>query len=110
MNDYMMNMAWHDSQYLFRLTSTFGWEEAESFCDQLVREIEGAASKDAIKDVEDTYVSSCSPSTFNDSLHSRGGRTFKALEDWLELAKNQLMYQDQWGNNCLHGENSCWMI
>lgn len=107
MNAYMMNMAWHDNQYLFRLTSTFGWEEAQSFCDQLVRGIEGAASNDTMEDVQDSYVCSSSPSTFNDCLHSRRGMTtFKSLDDWLELAKNHLLFQDQWGNTALHGENS----
>jgi hypothetical protein len=37
-----MNNHEYDDQYLFRLVSTFGWEDAISFCDGLVLELEDA--------------------------------------------------------------------
>ncbi|KAL7526975.1 hypothetical protein ACHAWF_001987 [Thalassiosira exigua] len=39
----MMNCG-HDDQYLFRLTSTFGWDDAISLCESLVFGIEAAAA------------------------------------------------------------------
>lgn len=54
---------------------------------------------------EGHYVLSGSPSNFNDSLHASGrSNKFKSLDDWLEHARNQLLYQDQWGNTPLHGK------
>ena len=35
----------YDDQYLFRLVSTFGWDDAVSFCDRLISELEHARAK-----------------------------------------------------------------
>ena len=40
----MMPLLHHDHQYLFRLTSTFGWDDAISLCDYLVQVIESVVT------------------------------------------------------------------
>eukprot|EP00804_Cyclotella_cryptica_P005171 CCRYP_014227-RA/>CCRYP_014227-RA protein AED:0.36 eAED:0.80 QI:0/0/0/1/1/1/2/0/441 len=91
-------MAWHDDQYLFRLTSTFGWEDAVAFCDALAVGIEQATTVHGGTDT----TSSCE-NYLNDTLpvilpQNRS----KSLQEWLDYASSQLFYQDQWGNTPLH--------
>jgi hypothetical protein len=97
-----MNTAWHDDQYLFRLTSTFGWDEAISFCDGLLTGIERVI---ASAENGETHVN-YSSQLFNDSLQqgSIQSNDCKSLEEWLHHAERALMYRDQWGNTPLHGE------
>lgn len=92
----MMPLLHHDHQYLFRLTSTFGWDDAISLCDYLVQVIESVVtSTDNNKSNEEDY---CSADYFNDSIKKQPS----TLEQWLRDAYNQLFYHDQWGNTPLH--------
>ena len=102
-----MDFAWHDDQFLFRLTSTFGWEEAVVICDELVTGIENASltsSSATMPNQEDGTVNiSSSPSNFNDALHLNSQSVeCRSLDFWIRHAKSQLTYQDQWGNTPLH--------
>ena len=90
----MMPLLHHDHQYLFRLTSTFGWDDAISLCDYLVQVIESVTSTDNNKSEED-YSSA---DYFNDSFKKQPS----TLEQWLRDAYNQLFHRDQWGNTPLH--------
>lgn len=100
----IMDFAWHDDQFLFRLTSTFGWEEAVVICDELVTGIENASlpSSASIPNQDGTVHISSSPSIFNDALRFSQSTKCESLDDWIKLAKSQLMHQDQWGNTPLH--------
>ncbi|KAL7541430.1 hypothetical protein ACHAXR_012271 [Thalassiosira sp. AJA248-18] len=115
-------MSWHnnniDDQYLFRLTSTFGWDEAISLCESLVLGIEKAAAdssssghNDGPGDVDETYANEAGGGGgggdnqyyFNDYLlGQQQHQNEKSLEQWLGQAHTQLFYTDQWGNSPLH--------
>ncbi|KAL7470010.1 hypothetical protein ACHAXS_010259 [Conticribra weissflogii] len=117
-------IAWHDDQYLFRLTSTFGWDDAIALCNHLVKGIENSApvSTDfdsavgtniAAYETIDKQISSSSNEIrfdgsqrrhyFNDSLEENYDETNeKNFQDWISHAITQLTYQDQWGNTPLH--------
>ena len=64
----------YDTQYLFRLTSTFGWDETISLCESLVHDIEVAlllvAESNSIGDDDDETSTSENDENnyFNDSL------------------------------------------
>ena len=93
----MMPLLHHDHQYLFRLTSTFGWDDAISLCDYLVQVIESvvASANTNTKSNEETVE------YFNDSMKKQPS----TLEQWLRDAYNQLFYVDQWGNTPLHASS-----
>lgn len=100
-----MNAVWNDNQYLFRLTSTFGWEEAVHLCNEFINEIEQIVARSSAKDESSGRFSN--RDQFNDSLSCYGSSNSegsKTLDDWLFHAGSQLMYQDQWGNTPLHGK------
>jgi hypothetical protein len=77
-----LSILWLDDQYLFRLTSTFGWDEAAALCDTLVTGIEQAvASADAQADTSTHSASSFG--YLNDTLYSSKPNDCKSVEEWL---------------------------
>lgn len=107
----MNQQIWlHDDQYLFRLTSTFGWDDAISLCDYLVLGIETSASNrrtnrgggDSSHDHDNELDAD---EYFNDSLIGHQHHNEKSLQQWLRQAYAQLFYRDQWWNCSLHAAN-----
>ena len=99
----VMNVIWNDSQYLFRLTSTFGWEEVVHLCNELENEIEQVVARSSVRNECDGQFSNrdqCNDSTSS----SNSDDSSSSLDNWLFHAGSQLMYQDQWGNTPLHGK------
>ena len=95
-------MAWHDAQYLFRLTSTFGWDDVESLCNELISGIQHAAERERYSTDRGVFINQLNDSLRNDEQsHSSDKRS---AEDWLRHATEQLYYQDQWLNTPLHGK------
>jgi len=98
-------MLWHDDQYLFRITSTFGWEDVISICDSLVFGIETAASTQCNGGLHDNEVDADEEGSnngyFNDYFNDQN-RNEKSLQQWLREGHAQLFYLDQWGNCPLH--------
>lgn len=94
-------MNWRDDQYLFRLASTFGWDEAITLCNSLITGIELTvdASRRQQRD-----TGNMEDGRFNDSLDNSAQAHQKTPQEWLNYAFNQLLYQDQWKNTPLHGE------
>eukprot|EP01082_Thalassiosira_pseudonana_P014232 g12939.t1 g12939 contig7:502860-504380(+) len=92
-------MNWRDDQYLFRLASTFGWDEAITLCNSLITGIELTvdASRRQQRD-----TGNMEDGRFNDSLDNSAQAHQKTPQEWLNYAFNQLLYQDQWKNTPLH--------
>ncbi|KAL7474884.1 hypothetical protein ACHAW6_000830 [Cyclotella cf. meneghiniana] len=89
-------MSWHaDDPHLFRLASTFRWDDAVSLCDELCSGIQRAASADVIAPSASLLWNDSLPSSFRE-------REDRSLAEWLEHANGQLFYRDQWGNTPLH--------
>jgi len=95
-----MNDSWEqDHSYLFRMCSEYGWDEASALSRTLLAGIEerweaGGAPRDF------------SRLTFTDNigLRWRVWKTSspKTVEDWLDLAHDQLYFKDPYGNSALH--------
>ena len=114
--DVHSHMAWHDEQYLFRLTSTFGWDDAISLCDSIVSGIESSAPAGTDRrrnddhhlanpyDVgnDDDDDDDGIPSYYNDSISDHPNPHQKSFNEWISHAISQITYQDQWGNTPLH--------
>jgi hypothetical protein len=113
----------HDDQYLFRLVSTFCWDDANAFCNRLFTEVETAADACRRDDVDDIVVDECTTvagkdrisydwnqydydGTDNDILQQKRRRrryqNRNTLQRWLNRVEAQLYYTDQWGNCALH--------
>jgi hypothetical protein len=118
----MDNYDDHDDQYLFRLVSTFGWDDANAICNRLFTEVETAADAcrrddDNAVDERTTVVPDKTYDEYydydgndNDILQQQRRRQQRrqryqnrnTLQRWLNRVEAQLYYTDQWGNCALH--------
>lgn len=102
-----------DEQYLYRLSSTFAWDEAIEFCNRSILGIERAADSAA--------AASFAASFFNDNdakeeyfdeyldSHIQTPQTAAQLTlyQWVRYVFRQITFSDQWGNTPLHSASFC---
>ena len=101
----------NDREYLFRLSSTFAWEESIEFCNACIFHVEQAAAA-ATTDNNDNNNSSSkieyydeNPHKHTTSLHTKIQSL--SLQQYIQYIQRQLNYIDQWGNTCLHAQCFC---
>ena len=94
-----------DEQYLFRLATTFGWDEVVSLCNSLIHGMEERAGDDVDADTnEDKEKQITNNNNYYEDIfnYSHNNQERETLEQWLHRAYKQLFYVDQWGNTPLH--------
>ena len=98
-----------DKEYLFRLSSTFAWEEAIEFCNTCIFHVEQAAA--AATAVTDDNNSSSKIEYYDENPHNTTSLQTKihslSLQQYIQYIQHQLYYIDQWGNTCLHAQCFC---
>lgn len=96
-----------DEQYLYRLSSTFAWDEAIQFCNRSILGIQQAAdaaasvtnSNEAGEEYFDEYLDS--------HFHSNHNATKISVRQWITYVYKQIAFSDQWGNTPLHSASFC---
>jgi hypothetical protein len=112
----MIDSAFHsklqDEQYLFRISSTFAWDEAIEFCYTSILGIEAAdaatlsssaaAAASAINDTME-YFDEHLDTHFNNNQNE----TQVSLHQLIAYIYKQITFSDQWGNTPLHSACFC---
>ena len=105
----------HDCQYLFRLSSTFAWEEAIEFCNRSILGIEEAANAatTASSSAASSVVTNNTKVEYFDEyldthfLNNRNETKVLSLHRWIRYVYKQISFSDQWGNTPLHSASFC---
>ena len=99
-----------DEQYLYRLSSTFAWDEAIQFCNRSILGMEQAAdaassmtasNHEAGEEYFDEYLDT--------HFHSSqiNNATKLSTRQWIRYVYKQIAFSDQWGNTPLHSASFC---
>ena len=123
MTDSALLRKLQDEQYLYRLASTYAWDEAIEFCDRSILGIEQAYDDDS----NTTMNGSCfeAEEYFDEYLNNHyvnlkkepwlvarpdmcQTRTKKlSVHEWIRYLNVQISFADQWGNTPLHSASFC---
>ncbi len=101
-----------DEQYLYRLSSTFAWDEAIEFCNTSILGIERAADSAAAASFTASLFSdndSAKEEYFDEYLEPHFYQTARqlSLHQWVRYVYKQITFADQWGNTPLHSASFC---
>ncbi len=97
-----------DEQYLYRLSSTFAWDEAIQFCNSCIIGMEQAAyaassvaasNHEAGEEYFDEYL--------DRHFHSNQINNATNIRQWIRYVYKQIAFSDQWGNTPLHSASFC---
>jgi hypothetical protein len=114
----MIDSAFHsklqDEQYLFRLSSTFAWDEAIEFCNRSILAIEQAADAATLSSPSAAAASAPNDTVeyFDEYLgthihNTNQNETKVSLHQWITYIYKQITFSDQWGNTPLHSASFC---
>lgn len=100
-----------DEQYLYRLSSTFAWDEATQFCNRSILGIEQAADAASSVAASVTNNNEAGEEYFYEYLdsHFHGSQNATKLSvcQWICYVYKQIAFSDQWGNTPLHSASFC---
>ena len=100
-----------DVQYLYRLSSTFAWDEAIEFCNMSILGIEQAANA-ATSAAASATNNEAREEYFDEYLdtHFHINQIVPkklSVREWISYVYKQITFSDQWGNTPLHSASFC---